>query len=386
MTQLRLAAFALRRVCAATTLALLLLPMRVSAQELEPGAYWPLPTGLNIVTAVNTFNFGDLAFDPAAPIDEASARIDTTALAFTRAFSLLGRSANAGVALPIIGGHVEGLYLGEPAEVGRFGLGDPRVRFAMNLYGAPAMTPKAFASYRQRGIVGISITVAPPLGQYDPTKLINLGTNRWSFKPELGVSRTYGRWVVEGMAGVWLFTDNTDFVGGRTREQDPIAAAQLHVTFKFKRTHVAGGRRQLLHGRTDDDRRQGEPRPPAQLTNRRDIFIGDLPPPGDPRLGEPWRIHHDWRRFHLDRGRLQLRVGALSGRVRQGTDEKPGSARSLLRNSGRYQAVSATLPRWSANNRSGTVPVGCPRIRAAVGLVPEPQPGDDSRVVGRPEA
>jgi hypothetical protein len=78
--------------------------------------------------------------------------------------------------------------------------------------------------------------VAPPLGQYDSDKLINLGTNRWSFKPELGVSRTYGQWVVEAMAGVWFFTDNDDFFGGRTREQDPIAAMQLHITYKFKRT------------------------------------------------------------------------------------------------------------------------------------------------------
>ena len=223
-------------VCAAAALALLLMPVSASAQELEPGAYWPLPTGLNIVTVVNSFNLGDVAFDPAAPIDEASARINTTAFAFTRAFSLAGRSANAGVVVPMIGGHVEGLYLGEPAEVDRFGLGDPRFRVAMNLYGAPAMTPKEFASYQQRTIVGVSLTVAPPLGQYDPTKLINLGTNRWSFKPEVGVSRTYGKWVVEAMAGVWLFTDNTDFVGGRTREQDPIVATQVHVTYKFTRT------------------------------------------------------------------------------------------------------------------------------------------------------
>ena len=140
MTQLKLAAFAVSHACAATTLALLLLPVRISAQELEPGAYWPLPAGLNIFTAVNSVNFGDLAFDPAAPIDEASATIDTTALAFTRAFSVLGRSANAGVVLPIIAGHLEGLYLGEPAEVSRFGLGDPRLRFAINLYGAPVVT------------------------------------------------------------------------------------------------------------------------------------------------------------------------------------------------------------------------------------------------------
>ena len=106
----------------------------------------------------------------------------------------------------------------------------------MNLYGAPAMTSKEFAAYRQRLIVGVSLTVAPPLGQYDSTKLIDLGTNRWSFKPEIGLSRTYGKWVVEGMVGTWLFTDNNDFVGGRTRTQEPIAAVQAHLTHKFKRT------------------------------------------------------------------------------------------------------------------------------------------------------
>ena len=220
----------------AGALVLLLTPMYASAQELEPGAYWPIPTGLNVVTVVNSFNWGDLAFDPAAPIDEASAAINTTAFAFTRAFSLAGRSANAAVVLPVIGGHLEGLYLGEPAEVGRFGQGDPRLKLAVNLHGAPAMAPTQFASYRQGNIVGVGVTVAPPLGQYDSRKLINLGTNRWSFKPELGVSQAFGQWVVELMAGVWLFTDNADFVGGRTREQDPITATQFHVTYKFTRT------------------------------------------------------------------------------------------------------------------------------------------------------
>lgn len=212
------------------------MPASPSAQELEPGAYWPIPAGLNIVTIVNSTNWGDVAFDPSGPIDEASAAINTTALAFTRAFSLAGRSANVGVVVPIVAGHVEGVYLGEPAEVSRFGQADPRFRFAVNLYGAPAMTPKEFATYVHRGIIGISVTMAPPLGQYDSTKLINLGNNRWSFKPELGVSRSFGKWIVEAMAGVWLFTDNTDFVGGRTREQDPITALQLHLTYRFTRS------------------------------------------------------------------------------------------------------------------------------------------------------
>jgi hypothetical protein len=214
----------------------LLLPIPGAAQELEPGAYWPIPVGLNIATVVNNFNFGDVAFDPAAPIDEASARINTTALSFTRAFRLAGRSANAGGVLPIVGGHVEGLYLGEPAEVNRFGQGDPRFRLAVNLYGAPAMTPREYAAFSRPTLLGISISVVPPLGQYDPEKLINLGTNRWSFKPEIGFSRVYGKWVVEAMAGAWIFTDNDDFVGGRIREQDPIVATQLHLTYRFTRT------------------------------------------------------------------------------------------------------------------------------------------------------
>ena len=227
------------------------MPLCAAAQELEPGAYWPLPTSLNIVTVVNSFNSGDLAFDPSAPIDEASALINTTALALMRTFNLAGRSASASLMLPVVAGHIEGLYLGEPAEVGRFGLGDPRLKLAMNLYGAPAMTPKDFASYRQGRILGLSLIVASPLGQYDSTKLINIGTNRWSFKPELGVSTTRGNWVLEGMAGVWLFTDNTDFLGARTREQDPIVATQIHVTYKFTRSMwLAGDANYFTGGRT----------------------------------------------------------------------------------------------------------------------------------------
>ena len=184
----------------------------------------------------------------------------SSALALTRSFGLAGRSANVGVVVPIVAGHIEGLYLGEPAEVGRFGLADPRVKLGVNLYGAPTMTPKEFGSYRQRGIVGVSLTVVMPLGQYDSPKLINIGNNRWAVKPEIGVSRAYGKWVVEGMAGVWLFSDNTEFVGGRTRQQDPIVATQFHVTYRFTRAmwlaadanYYTGGRT-TIGGKTNLD-------------------------------------------------------------------------------------------------------------------------------------
>ena len=222
-------------------LIVLLLPLGASAQELEPGAYWPVPSGLNIVTLANSYNWGDLSFEPSAPIDEGNARINTTAFAFTRAFSLAGRSANVGVVVPVVTGHLEGLLLGQPAEADRFGFGDPRLRLAMNVYGAPSMTPKEFAAFRHRTLIGISVTVAPPLGEYDESKLINIGTHRWSLKPEVGISRALGHWVIEGMAGAWFFTDNDEFFNGRTREQAPIVATQFHLTYKFNRTMWLGG-------------------------------------------------------------------------------------------------------------------------------------------------
>ena len=203
--------------------------------------------------------------------------------------------------MPIIGGHLEGLYLGEHAEVGRFGQGDPRFRLAMNLYGAPAMTPQAYASYRQRTIVGISASVAPPLGQYDSSKLINLGTHRWSFKPEIGLSRTYGQWVVEAMAGGWFFTDNTDFLGGRTREQDPIAAVQFHLTYSSLR-HVAAGDANFWWTR----RSAGSKTSISNGIHESATFSKSLDRSGNSHVCERG---HDDRRSFIHRVQLQLRMG-----------------------------------------------------------------------------
>ena len=225
----------------ALNVALQLMSASAAAQELTPGAYWPLPVRINILTFVNSVNWGDVTFDPALPTENARGTIDTVASAYTRTLSIAGRSANVGLQFPILGGHVEGLYLGVPTERGQFGLGDPRFSLGVNLYGAPAMTPQAHATYRMRTIVGASLTVAAPLGEYDDSKLLNLGSNRWAVKPEIGLSRAAGRWIVEVMAGIWLFTDNSDFSGGQTREQDPIVSVQGHVTYRFSpRVWLAG--------------------------------------------------------------------------------------------------------------------------------------------------
>ena len=135
-----------------------------------------MPVRINIVTLVNSINWGDVTFDPALPAENARGTIDTVAIAYTRTLSIAGRSANVGLQIPLRDGHVEGLYLGVPTERGQFGFGDPRFSLGVNLYGAPAMTPQTHAAYRMRTIVGASLTAAAPFGQYDDAKLLNPGS------------------------------------------------------------------------------------------------------------------------------------------------------------------------------------------------------------------
>jgi len=223
------------RVNAALLLAMIVLPVAaVRAQELTPNAYAPSPLGTNVGLVADTYSSGDIALDPSLPVTGLHATINVPAVGYGRTFALFDHYANWGIAVPYVSGDLHGYYLGEYQAVHRTGFGDPQLRVAANLYGAPAMTAQQFASYRPQTIVGISLIIAPPLGAYNNSKLINIGSNRWSFKPELGISRPYGPWTLEMDLGAWFFTDNTNFNHGKTRSQDPIGAMQLHAIYTFK--------------------------------------------------------------------------------------------------------------------------------------------------------
>ena len=91
--------------------------------------------------------------------------------------------------------------------------------------GGPALTPAEFMRRRQTTTLGASLT------------------------------------VMDGYAGVWLFTDNEEFFGGARREQDPIGALQLHASYTFRprlwlavdSTWYAGGQ-STVDGVHNDDR------------------------------------------------------------------------------------------------------------------------------------
>ena len=169
------------------------------------------------------------------PITDIEAKVYGVPLAAGYTFGLFGKLALVTAALPYAWGDITGTVFEEARAITRSGLTDIRAKLSVNLVGNPAMGAREFAKTPRRTVVGTSFTVTAPTGQYDGQKLINLGTNRWAFKPEIGVAVPRGRWDFDGYVGVWFFTDNDDFFpGGKSRTQDPVVALQGHVSYTFK--------------------------------------------------------------------------------------------------------------------------------------------------------
>jgi hypothetical protein len=216
--------------CAALAFA----PRLADAQELEPRAYSPAPVGINFLTLGLSQSSGGVAVDPTLPLENVETKFQTATVGYQRSFALAGRTASAGFILPYAWGDASGDVFEEYRSIRRSGLADARLRLAVNLFGGPAGDAREFAARVRSTQIGASVTVVAPTGEYDSSQLINLGSNRWSVKPEIGLYQPWGPWSFELAAGAWLFGDNDDFFGGQRREQDPVAAVQTHVGYTFR--------------------------------------------------------------------------------------------------------------------------------------------------------
>lgn len=233
------------------------------AQDIEPRAYSNAPVGVNFLISGYAYTRGGLAFDSSVPVTNPQLTTSSAVLAYARVLDFWGKSAKFDVVVPFSGLTGTADYAGQSVQRDVSGFGDPTFRLSVNLYGAPALSLKEFAGYEQDLIVGASLRVFAPMGQYDDTKVVNLGTHRWSFKPEVGVSKALGRWTLEATAAATLFTDNKDFFNGSTRSQDPLYSLQGHVIYSFRSgiwgsldaTYFTGGRT-TLDGTLNNDRQQ----------------------------------------------------------------------------------------------------------------------------------
>jgi len=234
-----------------------------AAQDIEPRAYSNAPIGVNFLVAGYAYTRGGLAFDSSLPLTDPKLRTSSGIVAYATVFELWGQSAKFDAVVPYTWLSGSADYQGQPVERIVDGLANPAFRLSVNFYGAPALTLKEFVGWEQDLIVGASLRVSPPWGQYDESRLVNIGTNRWSFKPEVGVSKAVGPWTLEIAAAAMFFTDNDEFFGGNALTQDPIYSLQGHLIYGFRSgiwvsidaTYFAGGRT-TLNGDQNNDLQQ----------------------------------------------------------------------------------------------------------------------------------
>jgi Putative MetA-pathway of phenol degradation len=206
-----------------------------AAQDMEPRAYSSSPIGLNFIATGIGNTQGALLFDPTVPIEDAHANLNLGTLGYARTFDVAGRQALMGGGMVYARGVLDGLVAGNERHTGRSGLADLRFKVAVNLVGPPAMTREQFAKAPHRTVFGASLTIQAPTGQYDSSRLVNLGQHRWAFKPEVGVSVPVGRWFLDAYFGAWFYTPTDHFYpGDSTRRQDPLTAIQGHASYTFK--------------------------------------------------------------------------------------------------------------------------------------------------------
>jgi len=226
----------LKRLTLFLVLILALVPVVVVAQELSPRAYWPTPVGTRLLISGYSYSSGDVLLDPTLPIYDVDSRINTAFIGYMQTFSLAGRNANLVLEAPYSWGVTHGLLLDTQASAHFAGFNDLAATLSVNLLGAPALTREDFQQLRAepRPILGVSLKVVPPTGQYHSDQFINVGSNRWAGRLQMGaIFPLRPRWLLELDAGAWLFSDDADYPGGR-REQDPIYAFEAHLIHRFR--------------------------------------------------------------------------------------------------------------------------------------------------------
>ena len=220
---------------ALTLLLALCWPDLSRAQDTEPRRWAQIPTGVNFANFGYAYTSGDIFFDPVLRIEDGTFELHTGVLGYIRTMAVAGKSARVDFTLPYSAGRWEGLVNDVPTHIRRRGPGDARVRFSMLLYGGPAQTPQEFATTpKSNTVVGAAIAVSLPTGDYNSGRLINLGSNRWLIRPQMGVTHSRGKWTGELTGSMFYFTDNDRFFQESRLETDPLFAAQAHLIYTFR--------------------------------------------------------------------------------------------------------------------------------------------------------
>lgn len=220
----------LKKICF-LVITLLLVHSNFYAQELEPRNLTNMPIGTNVLVGAYNYSSGNVLLDPALPIRDLKSNLHMFFAGYLHSFNLFGLSSKIDAVIPFGFGDwtydLDGLNTSRKID----GWGDPRIRLAVNLYGAPALERTEFKSYKMETIIGVMMQVVTPFGHYEKADLINLGSNRWAFRTYLGAAKSVDDWIFEAYIGGMFFTANSEFLGDFTLKQNPLGTAAVNVIY-----------------------------------------------------------------------------------------------------------------------------------------------------------
>ncbi|MFI5154159.1 MAG: transporter [Chitinophagales bacterium] len=208
--------------------------MCMHAQDLEARSYSLVPKGMHAAALSYTYSKGNIISDFASPIQDLQVNTSSITMVYVQTFTIFNKLARIQGVMPYSFLRGTAKFYGADTSGSRNGFLDGKIKFGLNLIGSPVLSPKEFHLFQEHTVLGVSIVVSAPIGQYFPEKLINLGTNRWAFKPEIGFSHRGGRLYYEFYTGVWFFTANNEFLQKSSLDQKPLLSLQAHVDYVFK--------------------------------------------------------------------------------------------------------------------------------------------------------
>jgi hypothetical protein len=205
------------------------------AQSLEPRLYSNAPVGLNFLVMGYSYSSGALPNIPELGLVDPNLKVDTAVLAYARVFEAFGMSGKIDCIVPFA--KVYGTAYDEEQNFltrNVKGLADMKVRLSYNFFGAPALSMKEYASYKQDLIIGASIQLTMPTGKYDASRLVNISANRWAIKPSFGLSKAVGSFIFEADIDAEFYTKNSHYYANTVRKQNPLYSTQAHIIYNLK--------------------------------------------------------------------------------------------------------------------------------------------------------
>lgn len=241
-----------RLLFACFVLAVLFVEDEACAQFTDPRNYENTPIGLNRLELGYAHAHANASIDTSLIVAGAKFDLNEGTIDYTRYFGLFNRLTWVEATVPVAG--LRGSIPSANLHGSITGAGDSSYQLAMLLKGGPALTVAQFEHYKPTTTVAVSLKVSAPTGLYHSNKILNLGSDRWSFFPEIGLTQPFGRdqkWEFDAYFNAYFYTDNTSYRGKEILSQRPLPGCEAHISYTFNDSvWVSLDTRYAFHGTT----------------------------------------------------------------------------------------------------------------------------------------